>query len=222
VEKDKKLEKEKKEKKEEEKKKEEKIVEEKVVEKVTTSYFPHISAAPNSRFEQPLNIQFNDNSEKTIEMVDNRYNENLIGIKFLLIAEQQVPSKIVNRVLYMTGNAPTFGMFHSSLLIGPWLIDWNESSLCIPKEAKHTNRPFLMLDISDEKYKVKDIAQLQKKLASFIVDWNTKRDYSKLNYNCQHFSEKLIEHIGLDFNFSKHPVYNEFFEHLKKKKEKVK
>lgn len=43
--------------------------------------------------------------------------------------------KMVSPVLSKLDLLPEFGMFHSALMIGPWMIDWNDSGICIPRKC---------------------------------------------------------------------------------------
>lgn len=149
-------------------------------------------------------------------IVDKTYLNHFIGIKLLIISSEIPTSKFWNDLLYMTGYTPDYGMFHTALLVGPWLIDWTDKSLVIPKEVRYTNRPFLILDIPST-YQVKDIELLQKKIAEFSVDWNLNKTYSEVSCNCQQFTESLCEYLGLELKLSKYEVYNSFLLNLKKK-----
>jgi hypothetical protein len=64
------------------------------------------------------------------------------GIKAkLVVAEickssvQKTLRKMLSPVLTKFDQQQQFGWFHSAFVIGPWYIEWNNSSLCIPRKC---------------------------------------------------------------------------------------
>jgi len=59
----------------------------------------------------------------------------------LVIAEicksdtQKAIRKMLSPVLTKLDQQQQFGMFHSALVVGPWYLEWNNSSLCIPRKC---------------------------------------------------------------------------------------
>lgn len=59
----------------------------------------------------------------------------------LVIAEickssaQKAIRKMLSPILTKLDLQQQFGMFHSALIIGPWYLEWNNSSLCIPRKC---------------------------------------------------------------------------------------
>lgn len=43
--------------------------------------------------------------------------------------------KFVSPILMDLRQQQKFGMFHSALVVGPWYLEWNNSSLCIPRKC---------------------------------------------------------------------------------------
>lgn len=59
------------------------------------------------------------------------------------------------------------------------------------------------------------------KVAELCCEWNTTKDYNAINLNCQHFSLKLLEILGCDFNQLGPPI-KEYFDQLSKGERKYK
>jgi hypothetical protein len=93
-----------------------------------------------------------------------------------------------------------FGYFHTALIVGPYYLEWNSSSLCVPRTC-YSKAAILCLDIGSG-LGIGNSQQVIKKLATRIVEWNTTKTYSLKN-NCQHFVEDLLG--ILDIN-----VYDQF------------
>ncbi|KAL0480395.1 peptidyl-tRNA hydrolase [Acrasis kona] len=93
---------------------------------------------------------------------------------------------------------PTFGMFHSGLIVGPWLIEWNNSSLCIPRKC-YSSAAVLAVDV-DAVVQL-DLNEAVDACAKVICEWNSNKQYSQTNHNCQHFVDALLDamHVKVDF-----------------------
>jgi len=65
---------------------------------------------------------------------------NKVKIK-LVIAEiakndkQKKLRKLLSPIITRLDTSQTFGLFHSALIIGPWYLEWNNSSLCVPRKT---------------------------------------------------------------------------------------
>ncbi len=87
-------------------------------------------------------------------------------------------------------------------MIGPWLIEWNNSSLCVPRKCL-SRAAMLSADV-DAITTITDLNKLVDDLSNAIVDWNTRVHYSasggdgKTTGNCQQFVESLCSRIGVE------------------------
>lgn len=95
---------------------------------------------------------------------------------------------------------PTFGMFHSALVIGPWYIEWNNSSLCIPRKV-YSNAALISADLSSLGGQEFKLEEVRKKLSEIITEWNVSRQYNQKENNCQVFVEEVLSKIGIKSNF---------------------
>lgn len=92
-------------------------------------------------------------------------------------------------------------------IVGPWIIDWNDSELCIPRKCA-SKAAIITADIGAIAKK-KDIEDLVQKLADVIVYWNVNMRYSTLpeksktkkSGNCQDFIETVLSKIGIQPTF---------------------
>jgi hypothetical protein len=74
-----------------------------------------------------------------------------------------------------------FAKFKCALLIGPWYLEFTDTSMCIPKrlhpaisEIFHKIEPIRVL-------KGKSISQVAKKIANVVTEWNTKYFYTAVS-----------------------------------------
>jgi len=95
-------------------------------------------------------------------------------------------------------------MFHSSLQIGAWIIEWNDSAICIPRKCM-SKAALISADIEaiHTSEKIKEVVDT---LANFIVDWNIKMEYKentkgKNEANCQDFIISLLKQLKINVNF---------------------
>lgn len=95
-------------------------------------------------------------------------------------------------VLYLP-QAQKFGDFASAILMGPWLLEWNETSLCVPK--KFSSSVYYLM----EEFPILGTVDFDAidKVAEFVADWNSTKAYSTKNCNCQHFVDTFIKNFDV-------------------------
>ncbi|KAL0478810.1 developmentally-regulated protein [Acrasis kona] len=132
----------------------------------------------------------------------------IIQQQFRLIMDTTVVKtlrKLVSPILSKLDILPEFGMFHSALMIGPWLIEWNDSSLCVPRKCV-SQAALLSADV-DALLSVEDIDNVTTRLSKVITHWNVNMKYksrrsdSRIEGNCQDFVENVLAALGLKYNF---------------------
>jgi hypothetical protein len=98
-------------------------------------------------------------------------------------------------------NLTRLGLFHTALIIGPWYLEWNDSSLCIPRKCT-SRMAFLTADVGEIESK-ENIEKISEKLSKIIVSWNENVLYSnkesKNHGNCQTFVESVLHQLGMSF-----------------------
>lgn len=149
-----------------------------------------------------------------------------VKIKLLLTEISQTPlqmktRKLVSPFLSFMNLAPQFGLFHTALLIGPWKLEFNDNSLCIPKCCV-SKAAIITMDIGSLST-LQDVESSIETICRVITDWNTKRTYKEIpknkdkEGNCQSFVEELLKALKIKLNL--HGPIGEF---LKKMREKGK
>jgi hypothetical protein len=126
----------------------------------------------------------------------------------LIISENNVGIRknakhIISPILTSLKISPKFGMFHSSLMVGPWLLDWNESGLCVPRMLV-SRAAFFTADLMEISEKC--VSEVRDKVADVITRWNGSMNYTmtkKKNNegNCQDFIIDLLNALEIKINF---------------------
>lgn len=81
----------------------------------------------------------------------------------------------------------------------PWLIEWNSSSLCIPRRC-YSNAATLAIDIQE--ISTKELDSCIDRVSQVIADWNVHNRYSQQKCNCQHFVDDICKALGIKMNFT--------------------
>lgn len=130
-----------------------------------------------------------------------------VAVKVVIIDQEykskskQAFRKAVSPILSSLDLVPNLGFFHSALIVGPWLLEWNNSALCVPRKCL-SSASLLSADV-DAIDNVTDLDKVVNELAKGIVDWNTRMKYSAIGGdlmrggNCQEFIENLCTRIGV-------------------------
>eukprot|EP01080_Neovahlkampfia_damariscottae_P002776 gene2776-4184_t len=132
-----------------------------------------------------------------------------ISIK-LLIAEiasdqtRKIGRELISPFLSAFKLSPEFGLFHTGLLIGPWILEWTNSALIIPRKCV-SKAGFLAADIGAIT-KMKDIDKIVDIMADQIALWNSTRRYNNTpkkqdESNCQDFVNELLQKLGIEPKF---------------------
>lgn len=105
---------------------------------------------------------------------------------------------------------PEYGFLHSSLIFGPWKLEWTTNELVIPKEIRSTDCIFC-LDL----YSITSKEELERLLdivINVMIDWNINYLYkqngdpSNKTGNCQQFVDCLIQKMDLQHRIEKLPL----------------
>lgn len=175
----------------------------------TTSGFASHSTETVDMIEEEVTDEDIQGAEQDPEI--SLSNVNTIKVKIIVaeVADSKVKKsvrKLVSPILSKFDLLPEFGMFHSALMIGPWLIEWNNSALCVPRKCV-SKAALLSADV-DAISATADINEVVKKLSEIIVDWNINMKYKenggdkKTEGNCQDFVEDVLKRLGMRHDFS--------------------
>ncbi|KAL9644818.1 hypothetical protein ABK040_009276 [Willaertia magna] len=94
---------------------------------------------------------------------------------------------------------PQFGLFHSALIVGPWYLEWNDSSLIVPRKC-YSGAAVLAADV-ERCFHGPQVGQALEKIGQVICDWNATMLYSQKKANCQHFVDELCRVLGIELKF---------------------
>lgn len=167
-------------------------------------------------FNEKLNIkkdeeEFEYLDKEMIQEVEKFEKSKQVPIKLIITEIDLDPSlrKVFSNLLFAMGSSPTFGIFHTAISLGPWIIEWNNSSLCIPKICV-SNRSLLSLDIGYTIQTTKQAIEVYDKISNVILEWNTEYTYSQKspkNYkeskqgNCHDFILAILESLEISVKF---------------------
>ncbi len=102
-----------------------------------------------------------------------------------------------------------FGLFHSALIIGPWYLEWTDSSLCIPRTLA-SRMAILTTDIDTNALVDKTHVEISKIISKLVCKWNVEMTYCNFGTveekekekkrNCQDFVDELMKVLGLSLD----------------------
>jgi len=114
-----------------------------------------------------------------------------------------------------------FGIFHTAIIVGPWYLEWTDSSLVIPRKL-YSSMALLTADLDNTTMKELSMDQVSDRLSKVVTKWNLHKEY--LNYslrgkkkeqgNCHDFVEDVIKALDISI-----PTSGAFATFLKKMKE---
>nr|CAG4713537.1 unnamed protein product [Naegleria fowleri] len=129
--------------------------------------------------------------------------------------------RMMSPILSRLDLLPELGMFHSAIQIGPWLIEWNNSAICVPRKCV-SSAAMLSADI-EQLQTNEDVRKVVEKLSAVIVKWNTTMQYKERDTepgksgNCQDFVDDVLQNIGLSRDKLSEGPLGEFLKKLKTK-----
>jgi hypothetical protein len=116
----------------------------------------------------------------------------------LLFVDIGETNELVHKLLHITNLLPKYGRIHTGIAIGSKIIEWNDSSLCIPRPTA-SSKAFLALDVGTL-VKTELQAKLEE-LSKVVVDWNVNKTYSMLQNNCQRFVDDCFSALEIEPKF---------------------
>lgn len=100
------------------------------------------------------------------------------------------------------------------MIVGPWLIEWNNSSLCIPRRC-YSSAAVLAVDVDHVLHM--DLDKAVDAISRVICEWNVNHVYGQTTNNCQTFVDALLDSLGIKIQFQE-PL-NHYLSKLRKKGE---
>lgn len=138
-----------------------------------------------------------------------------LKIKLLLVQTgiwPSLPKRVNRRVASLV--QPLFGLTHAGLQIGPWIIDWNSSSLIVPRPIQSTS-PLIFVDVGNGFLDTAADPSLLQKVCEKIVEWNAGRTYDRLTNNCQSFVVEMLNCLGMGDSIRPDSPLGEFLAELR-------
>lgn len=129
---------------------------------------------------------------------------------------QQTIRKFLSPLTESFGVSNACGLFHTALIIGPFYIEWNSSSLCIPRRC-YSSAALLAIDLKESQLVELDVDHTIDSLSKIICKWNTEKQYDRLSCNCQHFIDEVLKVLGIELRFEK--TMKEFIKKIRKEGE---
>lgn len=198
-----------------------------ILEKLSNRYRKSLIEKTNSSLTKEAEVLSNpekmketllklDNSE--IQKINNRGWRIKVVITELshnpLPKNQQNFRSQVSTLLNIISLAPTFGMFHSAIIVGPFYLHWNDSELIIPRSENFmSSAAYFACDITTVETTAEDGFE---RIARLVCSWNRTKKYHNLQSNCHHFVEEMFSVLGVDLNeFIKNSAIGDYLSRLK-------
>jgi hypothetical protein len=113
-----------------------------------------------------------------------------------------------------------YGLFHTALIVGPFYLEWNDSSLCIPKKVMKSHQSFFTMDIEEIPIQNSDLTDVVKKLSKIICDWNINYEYksnalSSFEGSCQDFVDAVLQELNVKFSFNQGGCLDKYLKKMK-------
>lgn len=159
--------------------------------------------------------ELDENEKRSIEtyldMIKNFDLPKDVSIK--LIISEAIPSQsqqtlrgLMSPVLSTLNIQPEFGLYHIGIGVAAWILEWNSSSLCIPRKMV-SNAALMSIDI--DRWTTTELETAVDTMANVIVKWNTTMKYSngvgirKLRNegNCQDFVDDMLKALNIEIKF---------------------
>jgi len=133
-------------------------------------------------------------------------------VKIKLIISELASSKskkaqrmLLSPVMNTFHVGPKLGLFHCALMVGPFLIEWNNSAICIPRKCVST-AALVSADINSISTSTK-VEETVAVLAKVITDWNVRNSYATFGKksnegNCQDFVDEILSKLGVQAKFT--------------------
>ncbi|KAL9656183.1 hypothetical protein ABK040_007800 [Willaertia magna] len=139
-----------------------------------------------------------------------------VPIKFVMSEVFQSKSKrairqLISPILNKCNSMPSFGIFHSSLIIGDYKYEFCDSSIIMPRKISANNALFVM-DVTILELTLNEYLNLIDQLTDLIIYWNTSKFYSTNENdksNCQDFVNDLISKLNLSEKLN-HLIHRSF------------
>ncbi|KAG2385999.1 hypothetical protein C9374_003148 [Naegleria lovaniensis] len=158
-----------------------------------------------SSLEEALEKMVSDKEANT-DLLKQELKIKLIITEIASNSSQKTLRQFLSPVLHKMNVLPEIGWFHSAILVGKWRLDFNDSSVVIPRKLV-SQAAVITTDI-ESITTMQDLNRVIDGMAKCICKWNRNIAYKQTGGdgvttgNCQDFVEDLLEHIGVKMNLS--------------------
>nr|CAG4718432.1 unnamed protein product [Naegleria fowleri] len=167
---------------------------------------PHLSKRDSiASLEEALEKMVSDKEANT-DLLKQELKIKLIITEIASNSSQKTLRQFLSPVLHKMNVLPEIGWFHSAILVGKWRLDFNDSSVVIPRKLV-SQAAVITTDI-ESITTMQDLNRVIDGMAKCICKWNRNITYKQTGGdrvttgNCQDFVEDLLEHIGVKMNLS--------------------
>jgi hypothetical protein len=133
-----------------------------------------------------------------------------VGVKLLFVYIGE-PSAISSLLLKAVNKFPPHGFIHTAIAVGTTIIEWNNSSLVVPRGC-YSGGAMLAFDLPS--IKQADVPKAIENLGELMEHFNSTQYYNNINNNCQHFTYKCLDALGIKTEFT--GVMKEYVESVAK------
>jgi hypothetical protein len=126
---------------------------------------------------------------------------------------QRTFRKVLSPIMDAFDISPQFGLFHSALIVGPWYLEWNDSSLIVPRKC-YSGAAVIAADIEKQFTGSLQVKEVLDKMADVICHWNATYTYSQKDRNCQAFVDDICAALNIELKFG--GSLNEYLKQLRK------
>jgi hypothetical protein len=123
------------------------------------------------------------------EVLEEPRDTRMIKIKLLFVDIGET-NALIHTFLKITGLIPKWGRIHTALAVGGKIVEWNDSSLCFPRDCT-SSRAILAVDICT--LQGENIDGAIKALSEVIAKWNVDKEYGVIQANCQVFVDECLK-----------------------------
>lgn len=117
-------------------------------------------------------------------------------------------------------NMAEYGLVHAALQFGPYLLDWNISSLITPRPIKSGMQPLLLAEFKTGGlvYRGRQwdrVEEVCRRICHVSVRWNQRKHYARTGHgHCHHYVNDVLDVLGITAEFDE-PLQT-FVDHLRK------
>jgi hypothetical protein len=126
--------------------------------------------------------------------------DNKIRVEMIIFRKKTIIQKTIRSYFSpLIRNFEEEGEINIGLIIGPYFLHWDETSICIPRRIsgdvlRNVYDMYYQPDFLDIEV---DVSKTMTKLVKLICEWNIKYEYDKNKKNSYHFIETIMKELAI-------------------------